>query len=260
MKTQMRVQKILMIVSLVLSALVLVFALIFLTGGLGNVYRFNEDGQDYINCDKFVSTSQSFVSTLVTLSIVMIVLAAFLFLMGCHSRRKYYITNYIVIGIFVVFALAVAIYLIAMVANVMNLYQNDIRWESGTGEIVTRFKDIYEIDPITGENKLVDTVAVQVYTNYADQAEFLPAYVLDPDQSYNFVLGIIMFVLIIVDVICIILSTVWKVLLVKGEKKLLAAGTSANDGVSEEDIVVMNDEAKEIKSAELTDEPVKEGE
>lgn len=255
MKTQMRVQKILMIVSLVLSALVLVFALIFLTGGLGNVYRFNEDGQDYINCDKFVSTSQSFVSTLVTLSIVMIVLAAFLFLMGCHSRRKYYITNYIVIGIFVVFALAVAIYLIAMVANVMNLYQNDIRWESGTGEIITRFKDV-----LNDKGEVVNTISIDVYTNYADQAEYFPAYVLDPDQSYNFVLGIIMFVLIIVDVICIILSTVWKVLLVKGEKKLLAAGTSANDGVSDEDIVVMNDEAKEIKSAELTDEPVKEGE
>ena len=128
MKTQMRVQKILMLVSLVVSALVFVYALFFLTGGLADVYRFidAQEGTDYIHCAKFVSTSQSFVSTLVVLGIVMVVLVALMYLMACNSRRKYYITNYIAIGLFVVFALVVAIYLVAMVATVMNLYQNDI--------------------------------------------------------------------------------------------------------------------------------------
>lgn len=270
MKTQMRVQKILMLVSLVVSALVLVFALFFLTGGLANVYRFidSNDGTDYIHCAKFVSTSQSFVSTLVAFGIVMIVLVAVMYLMACSSRRNYYITNYIAIGLFVVFALVVAVYLVVMVSTIMDLYQNDILWKSGEGEVVMKTVEILaekidpntglpEIDPITGNviMEVIDYDYPMVATNYADQAMYYPNYVLDPNQTYNFILGFVMFVVVLADAVCVTLCTVWKVLLMKGEKKLLAAGASAESNVKE--YVAPQD----AQSADVVgDNPVKEEE
>lgn len=263
MKTQMRVQKILMLVSLVVSALVLVYALIFMTGGLARVYRFidTRDGTDYINCREFVSTSQSFVSTLVTLSIIMIVLVAVMYLMACNSRRKYYVTNYIAIGLFVLFALAVAIYLVVMVATVMNLYQNGIRWNSGEGTAVQRIIE-YAPGQFRYEN---------VPTNYADQAVYYPDYTLDPNQTYNFVLGFIMFAIVFVDVVCVALCTVWKVLLMRGEKKLLAGGAPATETAEKEIAPAAEIAAEEVvpekaQSAETVgevasgDNPVKEEE
>ncbi len=221
MKTQMRVQKILMLVSLVVSALVFVYALIFMTGGLGKVYYYinSETKVDKIHCTNFVNAAGDFVSTLVALGIVMIVLVAVMYIMACNSRRKYYITNYIAVGVFVVFSLAVAIYMVVAVANVMNLYQNDICWKSGTGEAFTDYK-------------IVDgqIVTITTYGNYADQAD--PSFALDPNQIYNFVLGFIMFAVVLADAVCVALCTVWKVLLIKGENKLLADGSNGGAAVN----------------------------
>ena len=152
-----------MLVSLVVSALVFVYALFFMTGGLADVYRFIEGDKDYIHCAEFVSTSQSFVSTLVVLGIVMIVLVAVMYLMACHSRRKYYITNYIAIGLYVAFTLAVAIYLVVMVATVMNLYQHGILWKSGEGAPIA-----WTIKNPNGN--VPPYITNMVPSNYADQA------------------------------------------------------------------------------------------
>lgn len=277
MKTQMRVQKILMLVSLVVSALVVVYALMFMTGGLANVYRYIDttDDQDYIHCAKFVSTSQNFVSTLVALGIVMIVLVAAMYLMACNSRRKYYITNYIAIGLFVVFALVVAIYMVAMVATTMNLYQHDILWNSGEGEEVMRTVEILaekidpatglpELDAITGEvvMEVVDYEYPWVATNYADQAMYYPNYALDPNQTYNFIIGFVLFVIVLADAACVTLCTVWKVLLIKGENKLLAEGVSVQESVVEVNVAenAVEEVATEatVPNETVADNPVKE--
>lgn len=323
MKTQMRVQKILMLVSLVVAALVFVYALFFLTGGLGYVYRYiDKNDGDVINCKNFVNTSQTFVSTLIAFGIVMVVLVAVMYLMACHSRRKYYVTNYVAIGAFVVFTLVVAIYLVAMVATTMNLYQNDINWKSGEGRLISRTIEIpgkyeefekyyplyeyeYELDEegnsifkldeagnkiiildengepkVIEENKkmydqgrfseddfgnlLVDGVLEKVdyayprvHANYAEQAEYYPDYQLDPNQTYNFALGFVLFVIVFADAACVTLCAVWKFLLVKGEKKLLANGDAS---------ATKNDEEAQPQTAEVVEEvaldknPVKEEE
>lgn len=250
MKTQIRVQKILMLVSLVVSALVFVYALSFMTGGLADVYRYidNTTKKDYIHCADFVSASQDFVSTLVILAIIMIVSVAVMYLMACSSRRKYYITNYIAIGVFVVFALVVAIYMVVKVANVMDLYKNGILWDVGEGEAITRI-----IEKPDGSGYEV----LNLHANYAEQARFYPDYPLDPNQSYNFILGFILFVIVIVDAVCVALCTAWKVLLMKGEKKLLVNDATNNNGASEEA------PAEEVVSGNSDDpvgEPVKEEE
>lgn len=245
MKTQMRVQKILMLVSLVVSALVFVYALFFMTGGLADVYRYIEDDEDFINGAKFVSASGNFVSALVALGIVLIVLVVVMYLMACNSRRKYYITNYVSVALFVVLAVVVAFYIIAMVSNIMNLYQHDILWKSGEGELFTKIvetEDGYDFVVVNG--------------NYADMAQYYPDYPLDPNQIYNFILGFIMAIVVLADAVCVALCTVWKFLLVKGENKLLAEGApvAVNAEVAVADATVP--EADEV----VVDSPVKEEE
>lgn len=197
MKTQMRFQKILMLVTLVISALCFVYSLAFLTGGLGNVhYYIPLEGDTYvdkINATDFINASQQYVSTAVVLSIVLIVLSALLFFTGCNKRRNYYITNYIAIGAVALFAVAVAIYSFVAISSTMNLFLNDIAWESGTNNGFNYADQINKNYPVT-------------------------------KTSVNFVLGYILYVLVLVDVVALILNLVWKIKLMKGEKALLENG------------------------------------
>lgn len=195
MKTQMRFQKILMFVSLAVAALTFVFGLAFLTGSLGRATHYIDHigavEFDLINAKEFVTVSQSMTGTLITLGVVFIVLAALLFVTSCHSRRKYYITNYIAIGLFVAFALAMFVYILITVITVSDLFLNGIAWEEGTNG----------------------------YYNVATQ--FIPEYPIERTDTITFTLGYIMAVLVFIDAAFVTLSTVWKVLLMKGEKRLL---------------------------------------
>ena len=186
-----------MLVTLVIAALCFVYSIAFLTGGLGNVpYYIPLEGDVYvdkINGSNFFNASQKFVSTLTVLSIVLIVLCVLLFFTQCNKRRNYYITNYIIIGAVVIFALVVAIYAFVGIGNSQNLFFNDIAWESGTN------------------NGL----------NYADQ--YNKNYPINK-TSTNFALGYVLFSIVIVDAVAMVLNLVWKILLMKGEKALLQEG------------------------------------
>jgi len=200
-----------MLSSLIIAALVFVYALYFLTGSMGRVWNYaaidtttGEVSYDYINGANFMKSSQSFVSTLVVLAIILIVLAAVMYLMGCNTRRNYYITNYIAIGLFVVFEVAVLIYLIVGISTNMNLFLNDIAWETGTNN---------------GYN-----VADMVDAQNPVKKEYL-----------NFILGYLLCFVVLADAVLLSLTTLWKVKLMKGEKELLAASAQEqNETVSEE--------------------------
>ena len=192
MKTQMRFQKILMLVSLVVAALTFVFALFFLTGSLGYATKFKDTNS--INAENFVDASQNFVDTLVILSIVFILLAAVLFVTSCNTRRNYYVTNYVAIGLFVAFALFMTIFMIVNVSTTMNMFLNEINWD-----IVP--------DKIAALGGLYD---------------------MSKSDVYPFVIGYVVAAIVLVDAVFLVLSTVWKVLLMKGEKKLLEGSANAH--------------------------------
>lgn len=205
MKTQMRFQKVLMVVTLVIAALCFVYSLAFLTGGLGNVrYYITSTGDirtDYINAANFYDASQAYVGTSVVLSIVLIVLCALMFLFGCNKRRNYYITNYIIIIAVAVMAVVVAIYSFVCISNIMNLFYNDIAWTASKSDIANYFYES-EIGTIT-----------RLRNNYP------------VDKSpLSFVLGYILYSLVFVDVAALVLNLIWKIKLMKGEKALLQNG------------------------------------
>ena len=197
MKTQMRFQKILMLVSLIVAALTFVYVLFFLTGSLGYAtqYKYADDPvvNTSIGAEKLVEKSQSFVDTMVTLCIIFIVLAAVLFLTSCNSRRNYYITNYIAIGLFVAYALFMMIFIMVNVSILMNMFLYDIKW---------------------------DIVSEQA-------AKLMNKYPVSKGDIYTFALGYVVAVVVLVNAVLLVLSTVWKVLLMKGEKQLLEGPAKA---------------------------------
>ena len=200
MKTQMRFQKIIALLSLIIAALVFVYALYFLTGSPGRVAKYipPEANEDMINGQDFFDASQSFVDVLTVLGIIFILSAVLLYVMGCQKRRNYYLTNYIAVGIYLVIAVAVIIYMIIGVSNCMNLYLNGICWDSGTGQY-----GIYNVaDQFDRQNPL--------YKEYI-----------------NFILGYVVCVLVLARAGCLALSTALKYKLMKGEKQLLQGATVA---------------------------------
>ena len=198
MKTQMRFQKILMLVSLIVTAITFVFGLFFLTGSLGYAGNYiSSSGTDLIGATEFVDKSQGYVKTFINLGIVFIVLAAVLFITSCHSRRKYYISNFIAVGLFVAFALAMVIYIFIMVGDTRNLFLNSINW------------NLVEVNMM---------------------AEFP----MDKTESYQFAIGYVVAVIVIIDAVLLTLSTVWKVLLMRGENELLAKSATVESATEEE--------------------------
>ena len=82
MKTQMRFQKILMLVSLIISALGIVYAISFFSGTYDTYSYLSTSGMDalgfeLINADPYFNAAQSYVDISVVLGIVLLLLVVF---------------------------------------------------------------------------------------------------------------------------------------------------------------------------------------
>lgn len=224
MKIQIKFQKILFIVSLVLAAIALVYGFAYCTGSLSYAFA-ARSGQftssrlkkDPINADalyKFVmgkgdydgeawpDAGTGFNSLLVILCVVLVVIAALQFLFASNSRRNYYITNYISIGVFAVFAIVVAVIAFWGISQTEALF-NDLDW--------VRYKEVY------------DTIQAEIQAGGGAGSGW-DKY---SDSHAIFALGYALFAIVMVDSILLVLNTVWKVLLMRGEKALLLKNSNS---------------------------------
>ncbi|MDE5721156.1 MAG: hypothetical protein K2I30_00230 [Clostridia bacterium] len=184
MKTQMRFQKILMLVTLIVAALSFVYALSFCSG---TVYQYStlylqSSGKERVPgaADLFL-VSQYDNGILINLSIVFIVVTVLHYIAASQKRRKYYVTNYVATGIVVVYQLVFAILLIVYVSEVFSLFN------------------------------AIDRVAAEA------------AYLRD-DFKYstiNFIMGYVLVGVVVLNMVALVLNLVWKIKLMQGEKKLL---------------------------------------
>ena len=98
-KKQMTVQKILCMAAIIMSAVVFFYSLGIMTDLYDSLYNTMRNPNDYFQTDVPGSivyyNMQQFNQYFLVYSIVLIVLAALLFVTNTHSRRKYYISNYI---------------------------------------------------------------------------------------------------------------------------------------------------------------------
>lgn len=193
MKTQMRFQKIFMLVSIIIAALCVVFALIFCSGTLFQIHQnsiiYNKlRDREYVTGAKdLFLASQGVSDTVLILGIVLIVIMALNYIMGTARRRNYYVTNYVAIGVTVAFQLVVAIVILVLVSNCQSLLNT-----LDLAACEERF-----------ERYLPGT------WNYSD---------------WTIPVGYAMSGILIVNAVGFVLNLVWKIKLMQGEKKLLESG------------------------------------
>ena len=188
----MRFQKILVFVSLVVAALCLVHAWVFCSGLFAQLTRYKDvagNGFDVDKANEIYNLTQNFSNLFQILSIVFILAAVLMLVMGCHSRRKYYITNYIAVGIFVAFALVFAILLIINLASISTALAN------------------FEL---------------KEFGEYYNSLHIESSWGKFTDKSWTLAVGYALFAIVLVTAIVNVLNVVWKVMLMKGEKKLLS--------------------------------------
>lgn len=197
MKTQMRFQKILLVITLILAALTLVYGFGFCTGSIaytraaltGEIMHpsYNADPIGADALESFLQGSGGFNNVIIYMSIAYLLVIVLMCLMDNGKRRNYYVTNYVATGIAVVFGLVFAVYSLIMINQCLGLF-NDIDWET--------YKFLYD-------NKLV--------ANYSE-------------SRASFIIGNILFIVVILDAVALALNAVWKYLLMRGEKALLCKG------------------------------------
>ncbi len=208
MKTQMRFQKILMIATLIVGALCIVLAVCFCSGTFsdistianGSARRFSRPMRE---CAKSIADSSQNVSNqLLTLGIVAVVLAAVNFITACHSRRKYYITNYISIAATVAYYIALAVMIFVMVGEC----------ESYVAQMSTT----------VGWDAVEQSWNAAFPSNPFEYSFWTPAFAYAVASVF------------IVNAVVLVLNVAWKVTLMIGEKKLLNASAPVAEEVSEE--------------------------
>ena len=195
MKAQMKFQKILSLLTLIVAAVVFVFAISFFTGNISAILNYISRYNDgiYNGADVFIDAGQAFVSALEVMVIVYLIIIAISYLMGNNTRRNYYITNYVSIGLVVAMAAVVALYGLIMMIVLMNAFYNQVDWAK-----MQELRDIYSWNP-----------------------KFQTEVGKEPTM---FIIGIVVFLLVLVNCLAWVYNLIWKIKLMKGEKELLANG------------------------------------
>lgn len=140
---------------------------------------------------------QSFNNVLMYCGIVMIVLAVFLYITACNKRRNYYVTNYIAIG-----ACAGGNVVMSLILMIMNA-----SWKAKFLNVdFDAWEKFWVEEEVTAGKELVHDVS---------------------NSTLWFDVGFAVYAIVIVASLLLIFNLIWKILLMKGEKKLLAGNQLA---------------------------------
>lgn len=193
MKIQMRFQKILCLVTLIISAVTIVYGFAFFTGGLATVADIYDHNNDMFHAADLYNFAQGVNNVLVALGIVFLCLVAAMYITACQKRRNYYITNYIALIGTAVFMAIFAVVGIALVAATHSMFISEVDWE-----------------------------ALRAFNaNLAD-----PLFLHNGESQVMFGIGYVVYVIVILNALAVVYNLIWKIKLMKGEKALLGAGLS----------------------------------
>lgn len=197
MKTQMKFQKILSTVSLIVAALSIALALCFCSGVMSEIIAYLPE-KFGIGADNLYNYSQKANNTLIILSIVLLLVVVTIFITATNKRRNYYVTNYVSLALVIVYSLVFAIILIVICTTAMG-YANEIDY--------VKWKEFYEAHT-------TDRYGNVSYSNPRRYSE----------SRATLILGIVLAILLLVEVAAWVLNLIWKIKLMQGEKALLANG------------------------------------
>ncbi len=190
-KKQLKLQKLICIAAIIASALVFVYALGIMTDLYDALYSTMMNPYDLTETDVPGSyiyyLMQPFNQDLLKYSIVLILLGCLLFLTQTHSRRKYYIGNYVAVGLFVAANVAMTIWAHTWI-------------EAYKAYFVTQ----------------VDFTALK---QHADM--WKTAYV---DSTFWFDIHYAVFAITLIVSALLVVNLIWKIKLMNEEKRLIQAG------------------------------------
>ena len=189
MKTQMRFQKTLCLLTLIMSAITIVYAFGFITGGMATVGDIFDYRNDYFNAANVFNFGQPVNDIILNLGIVVLCLVALMYIFACQKRRNYYITNYIAIGVSALYMVVFAVVGIILVVQTQVRFISEVDW-----------------DTFYGGNISLDRFA---HTG---------------DSQVMFYIGYVVYFLVILNALALGYNLLWKIKLMKGEKALLEAG------------------------------------
>ena len=201
-KKQMMAQKILCLIAVIVAVIMFLYALGIMTDLYDTLYTTlrirveGEDGNYSLNVTertvpgaKVYTNMQTLNQWMVMASIVYILLAVLLFVTNTNVRRRYYIGNYVSIGLYAVASIYIAVY---------------------AHPYIEAFKAKW---------LEVDFAALKEYSE-----TFSSAYT---ESTLWFDLHYGVFALMIIAAVLLVANAVWKVLLMKEEAELVAQGKGA---------------------------------
>lgn len=195
-KTQLKIQKFTCLAAIIISALVFVYALGIMTNIYDSLYQAVDiksetgTGNKYVSGEKVAGAAiymdmQSFNHNLLIASIVMVVLGAFLFVTNTSTRRRYYISNYIAIGLYSIVGLALTVYSHIQIQAFRTQFLTTVDFEG-----LKEFADMWGT----------------LYT----------------ESTFAFDIHYLVFGLLVLVIAALIANVVWKLKLMSEEKALLA--------------------------------------
>lgn len=189
MKTQMRFQKTLCLLTLIMSAITIVYAFGFITGGMATVGDIFDYRNDYFNATNVYNFGQQVNDIILILGIVFLCLVALMYIFACQKRRNYYITNYIAIGVSALYMVVFAVVGIILVVQTQVRFISEVDWETFYGGNIS-----------------------------------LDRFAHTGDSQVMFYIGYVVYFLVILNALALGYNLLWKIKLMKGEKALLEAG------------------------------------
>ena len=191
-KKQMKFQRIACFAFLAAAAIVFIYSL----GLVTDLYEALYSTMDYLN-PKYDAVDgarifydiQPFNSMLTTAALILIGCSVLVFITNTHSRRKYYLANYITVGLSCVANLAVAIWTAINVAKYKLQYQTTIDFEA-----LKEYSEIWK-------------------TLY-----------IGPNDTFWFDIGFVVSAILIIVSALAVFNLIWKTLLMKEEKRLIKEG------------------------------------
>ena len=193
-KKQIKCQKILCIAAIIACALTFLYALGFMTDLYDALYSTMRNPYDLTETDVPGSIlyymMQDFNKALLKYSIALILLACLLFLTQTHVRRKYYIGNYVSVGLYSVATVAYTVWAHAYI-------------EGYKAAFLTQ----------------VDFTALEKHAKM-----WKTAYI---DSTFWFDTHYAVYAVLLIVTVLLLLNLIWKIRLMKAEQRLIAAGKEA---------------------------------
>ena len=188
-KKQVKLQRIICLALLIISAVIFVYSLGIMTDLYDSLYSTYRRGKTSLNGAEVYMDMQGFNKDFLHASIGMILLSVLLFITNTQSRRKYYIGNYCAVGLFAIGSVALSV------------------WAHG------------QIEAFKAQFLTID------FTQLAEHAA--KKKTLYTESTFWFDIHYVIFGLLLIGAALLVANVFWKRKLMKEERTLIAQGKEA---------------------------------